>query len=54
MKTQSKLTPRQKRFVDEYLVDLNATRAAKRAGYSPKTTSAQVIGSRLLLACILR
>ena len=28
---------RQKRFVDEYLVDLNATQAALRAGYSSKT-----------------
>ena len=31
------LTPKQERFVQEYLVDLNATAAAKRAGYSPKT-----------------
>lgn len=31
------LTPKQKMFVDEYLVDLNATQAAIRAGYSPKT-----------------
>lgn len=31
------LTPKQKRFVAEYLVDLNATAAAKRAGYNPKT-----------------
>lgn len=29
-----KLTPRQQRFVDEYLVDLNGTQAAIRAGYS--------------------
>jgi phage terminase small subunit len=29
----SKLNPRQERFVEEYLVDLNATRAADRAGY---------------------
>lgn len=28
------LTPRQRRFVDEYLVDLNGTQAAIRAGYS--------------------
>ncbi|MEE8245982.1 MAG: terminase small subunit [Alphaproteobacteria bacterium] len=27
------MTPRQRRFVQEYLVDLNATQAAKRAGY---------------------
>ena len=32
-----KLTPKQKRFVDEYLVDLNATEAALRAGYSKRT-----------------
>lgn len=31
------LTPKQSRFVDEYLVDLNATQAAIRAGYSEKT-----------------
>jgi phage terminase small subunit len=40
------LTPRQLRFVEEYLLDLNATAAARRAGYSPKT--AEVQGSRLL------
>ena len=32
-----KLTPKQKRFVSEYLIDLNATQAAIRAGYSQKT-----------------
>lgn len=31
------LTPKQQRFVDEYLIDLNATQAAIRAGYSAKT-----------------
>lgn len=31
------LTAKQQRFVDEYLVDLNATQAAIRAGYSEKT-----------------
>ena len=31
------LTAKQKCFVDEYLIDLNATQAAIRAGYSPKT-----------------
>ena len=36
------LTPKQARFVEEYLLDLNATAAAKRAGYSAKT--AEVIG----------
>lgn len=40
------LTPKQKRFVSEYLVDLNATAAARRAGYSTKT--ADRIGPELL------
>ncbi|MFT8418466.1 MAG: terminase small subunit [Acetobacter sp.] len=40
------LTPKQARFVEEYLVDLNATQAALRAGYSPKTAREQA--SRLL------
>lgn len=31
------LTPKQDMFVREYLIDLNATQAAIRAGYSPKT-----------------
>jgi len=31
------LTPRQQRFVEEYMIDLNASAAAVRAGYSPKT-----------------
>ncbi len=35
----SKLTPKQQRFVEEYLVDLNATQAAIRAGYSSRTAS---------------
>lgn len=33
----AKLTPKQQRFVEEYLVDLNATQAALRAGYSKKS-----------------
>lgn len=32
-----KLTAKQQRFCDEYLIDLNATQAALRAGYSAKT-----------------
>lgn len=40
------LTAKQQRFVDEYLIDLNATQAATRAGYSKKTANEQ--GSRLL------
>ena len=41
-KAVSTITEKQKRFVDEYLIDLNATQAAIRAGYSKKT--AHVIG----------
>ena len=33
---KDKLTPKQKLFCEEYLVDLNATKAAERAGYHPK------------------
>lgn len=40
------LTAKQRRFVDEYLIDLNATQAAIRAGYSAKTANEQ--GARLL------
>jgi phage terminase small subunit len=40
------LTAKQKRFVEEYLVDLNATQAAIRAGYSAK--NADKIGSQQL------
>lgn len=40
------LTDKQKRFVEQYLVDLNATQAAVRAGYSERTACEQ--GSRLL------
>lgn len=31
------MTPKQQRFVEEYLIDLNATQAAIRAGYSKST-----------------
>ena len=41
-----KLTAKQRRFVEEYMIDKNATQAAIRAGYSEKT--AQVIGSENL------
>lgn len=40
------LTPKQQLFVEEYLIDLNATQAAIRAGYSPN--NADKIGSELL------
>ena len=40
------MTKKQKRFIEEYLIDLNATQAAIRAGYSPKTANEQA--SRML------
>lgn len=46
MSVERKLTDRQRRFVDEYLIDLNATKAAVRAGYSVRT--ANKIGTELL------
>lgn len=39
--TGQQLTPKQERFIEEYLVDLNATKAAIRAGYSPKMAGHQ-------------
>ena len=46
MAKTAKLTEKQQRFVEEYLIDLNATQAAIRAGYSAKTADQQ--GSRML------
>lgn len=43
---QRQLSPKQERFVTEYLIDLNATQAAIRAGYSKR--NADKIGSQLL------
>lgn len=40
------MTNKQKRFCDEYLIDMNATQSAIRAGYSPKT--ARFIGQENL------
>lgn len=45
-KALSKLNDKQRRFCEEYLVDLNATQAAIRAGYSEKTAGS--IGFTLL------
>ena len=42
----SKLTEKQKRFCEEYLIDLNATQSAIRSGYSVKT--ARQIAQRML------
>lgn len=44
--TSTVLTDKQQRFVDEYMVDMNATQAAIRAGYSAHTANEQ--GSQLL------
>ncbi|RXG18724.1 phage terminase small subunit [Leeuwenhoekiella aestuarii] len=41
-----KLTPRQKRFCEEYVIDLNQTQAAIRAGYAKRSAKEQA--SRLL------
>lgn len=48
----AKMTAKQQRFCDEYLIDLNATQAAIRAGYSPKT--AGVIGTENLKKTIIK
>ena len=45
-KSEFQITDRMKKFVDEYLIDFNATQAAIRAGYSPDTANEQ--GSQLL------
>lgn len=46
------MNARQERFIEEYLIDLNATQAAIRAGYSPKTAQEQ--GARLLSKAMIR
>jgi phage terminase small subunit len=45
------LTPKQQRFVEEYLVDLNATQAAIRAGYSAKTAD-RIGPQQLVKTCV--
>jgi phage terminase small subunit len=39
--TAKRMTPKQAAFVDEYMIDHNATAAAKRAGYSAHTARQQ-------------
>lgn len=46
------ISPRQKRFIDEYLIDLNGTQAAIRAGYSERTANEQA--ARLLAQVSIR
>jgi len=48
----AKLSAKQARFVEEYLIDLNATQAAIRAGYSPH--SAQAIATENLSKPLVR
>lgn len=48
----SKLTERQKRFVSEYLIDLNATKAAERAGYKDPNIGRQLITKNNVSAAI--
>ena len=45
----AKLTPKQQRFVDEYLIDLNAAAAYRRAGYRAKTDHAAAVGGAKLV-----
>lgn len=46
------MTDKQERFCEEYMIDLNATQAAIRAGYSPKTAQQQ--STRLLLNVLVQ
>ncbi len=48
----AELTPKQQRFVEEYLVDLNATQAAIRAGYAKRTANRE--GTRLLSNAVIK
>jgi len=53
--TPQKLTDKQKKFCEEYLIDLNATQAAIRAGYSKKTANpiaAQNLAKLSIQQCI--
>lgn len=46
------MTPKQARFVSEYLIDLNATAAAKRAGYKNPEIGRQIITKNNVAAAI--
>jgi hypothetical protein len=48
------LSPKQARFIEEYLVDLNATQAAIRAGYSGSAFSRRFLGSINQISTTLR
>ncbi|SET60745.1 phage terminase small subunit [Nitrosospira multiformis] len=45
---RSELTSKQRRFTEEYVIDLNATAAYLRAGYTARGNSAEAAASRLL------
>lgn len=45
----ARLTAKQKRFIEEYLIDLNATRAYKAAGYSVRSDNAAGVEGHKLL-----
>jgi phage terminase small subunit len=49
----AKLTPKQERFVQEYLIDLNATAAARRSGYKwPDKIGPRLVGESRIAAAI--
>lgn len=50
MSAYEKLTAKQQRFVDEYMVDMNGTQAYKRAGYQAKTDKVASVSAVRLLA----
>ena len=52
--TQDGLTDMQSRFVDEYLIDLNATRAAERAGYSSASKRGWALTRNEKVAAVIR
>lgn len=52
LKTEREASPKMLRFVEEYLIDLNATQAALRSGYSPHT--AKQIGTENLAKPVIQ
>ena len=44
----AEMTAKQKRFCDEYLIDLNATQAAIKAGYKNSTAEMKVLAEQVL------
>lgn len=49
---EKKLTPKQERFVQEYLIDLNATAASGRAGYKNTDSGRQLVTKRHVLTAV--